>query len=78
MSIGFITFQIQILIKPLNFLSIIIREMIAEKPKGEKLSIFDRLTIIEEMIEEIGPQTSLKVVVNDDPMTVHQSNYYTI
>jgi hypothetical protein len=52
--------------------------MIAEKPKGEKLSIFDRLTIIEEMIEEIGPQTSLKVVVNDDPMTVHQSNYYTI
>jgi hypothetical protein len=78
MSIGFITFSNSDLSKASRFFSIIIREMIAEKPKGEKLSIFDRLTIIEEMIEEIGPQTSLKVVVNDDPMTVHQSNYYTI
>ena len=44
-----------------------------EKPQTKIFTLSERLTIIEELIEELRPENTLKVLVNDDPMLPHQS-----
>ncbi len=48
----------------------------SEGLQDKLLPLSDRLTLIEELIEELAPQCTLKVVVNDDPMIVHQCTHF--
>lgn len=40
-------------------------------------TLAERLTIIEELIEELRPENILKVLVNDDPMLPHAGNIFS-
>jgi hypothetical protein len=40
-------------------------------------TLAERLTIIEELIEELRPDNILKVLVNDDPMLPHAGNFFS-
>lgn len=49
----------------------------AEPLQDKLFSLTDKLTIIEELIEELAPQSTLKVIVNDDPMISQQCNLFS-
>lgn len=46
-----------------------------ETPPTKIFSLSERLTIIEELIEELRPDNLLKVLINDDPMLPHPGNF---